>query len=295
MAGVSFAIGDVRVDIVPDIEPFVLDANRLLPDADLPALDPHRGWLEPDHVDTGANLLLLGIQSILLRLPNLTVLVDACVGEDKPRPARADWNARRATGFLDRLAALGVAPEGVDVVLCTHLHADHVGWNTRLLDGRWVPTFRRARYLIGRRELAHWSGRAATDPADNHGCFADSVAPLLEAGLVDAVGDDHEIAPGLTLTPLPGHTGGQMGLRIERGGTRAILCGDAIHSPVQVLRPAWSSAFCADRDDAAATRRHLLECAAEDGTLLVPAHFRSCGCARIRRDGDAFTPVFGTG
>ncbi|MBO1074646.1 MBL fold metallo-hydrolase [Roseomonas marmotae] len=290
-----FMIGDARVDVVPDIECFPLPARRLLPAADLAALAEHRALLEPDHVDFGRETILLGVQALLLRLPDLTVLIDTCVGEDKPRAARPEWHQRRASGFLERLRALDVAPEDVDVVFCTHLHADHVGWNTRLLDGRWVPTFPRARYVVGERELAQWQARAAADPSGNHGSFADSVQPLLEAGQVVTAREGEEIAPGAVLTALPGHTEGQMGLRVTRQGARAIFCGDAIHSPVQILRPEWSSSFCADGETAATTRRRLLECAAEEDTLLVPAHFRHCGCTRIRRRGDAFLPVFGDG
>lgn len=287
-----FTLGDVRVDLVLDMDVFPLPAARIMPGRDLGELLPHRALLEPDHMDFARGDLLLGMQALLLRLPGLTVLVDTCVGEHKERPAHPHWHRRAASGFLD---ALGVPPEAVDVVLCTHLHADHVGWNTRLLDGRWVPTFPRARYLVGRRELDYWRSRAAAEPGVSHGAFADSVQPLLDAGVVDAVADGYELAPGLTLKPLPGHTVGQMGLWLERAGARAIFCGDAIHSPVQILRPDWSSAFCTDPEEAAETRRTLLHCAAEDGTVLVPAHFRRCGCTRIRREGEDFRPLFGPG
>ncbi|KAA2213174.1 MBL fold metallo-hydrolase [Teichococcus oryzae] len=288
-----FNIGDAVVDVVPDLECFPIPAARLLPTADLSSLAEHREWLEPDHVDFGRDAILLGMHALLLRLPGLTILVDACIGEDKQRPVHPAWHQRHASGFLDRLAALGVAPEDVDVVFCTHLHADHVGWNTRLLDGRWVPTFPRARYLIGRRELAFWQARA--EPGLGYGSFVDSVQPLLEADRVTLVDDGEEIAPGVTLLPLPGHTEGQMGLRVRRGAACAVFCGDAVHSPVQVLRPEWSSGPCTHPLEAAATRRRLLECAAEEDILLVPAHFRRCGCTRIRRRGDGFRPVLGAG
>jgi glyoxylase-like metal-dependent hydrolase (beta-lactamase superfamily II) len=281
-------LGDVTIDSVSDIDPFALPLRRILPAADLAALAPHRALLEPDHLDLAAETLLIVVQSLLLRVDGLTILVDGCVGEDKPRPNRPDWHARRATGFLDRLAALGVAPDQLDFVFCTHLHADHVGWNTRLVDGRWVPTFPRARYLMGRRDLAHFQAH----PLESHACYADSVLPVLEAGLAEPVDDGYAIAPGLTLLPLPGHTPGQMGLLLDRGGHRALFCGDAIHSPVQILFPDWSSGFCVDPAQAALTRRGLLERAVGEDLLLVPAHFRGCGCARIHRAGDAYRPVF---
>jgi glyoxylase-like metal-dependent hydrolase (beta-lactamase superfamily II) len=289
-----FGIGDAVVDVIVDIDRFALPAG-FWPDCDLGALLPYRRLLEPDHVDFAAGTVLLGMQALVVRVAGLTLLVDSCIGENKRRPRHPLWHERAGSGFLDRLAAAGVAPESVDLVFCTHLHADHVGWNTRLLDGRWVPGFPRARYLVGRRELAQCQAAAAEDPELNHGAFADSVQPLLEAGLVDAVEDGHALAPGLTLRPLPGHTAGQMGLWLERGGARAVFCGDAIHTAAQVLRPEWSSSLCTDPAAAVATRRDLLNSAAEDGTVLVPAHFRRCGCTRVRRQGSGFLPVFGAG
>ncbi|MBE9605559.1 MBL fold metallo-hydrolase [Acetobacteraceae bacterium H6797] len=289
----QFTIGDARVDVIADIECFALPAKRFMPTASLEALLPHREMLEPDHVDFEQDTILIGVQALLLRVAGRNILVDTCVGEEKPRPARPEWHARRASGFLEKLAALGLAPEDIDTVFCTHLHADHVGWNTRLIDGRWVPTFPRARYLMGKVELEHWLARQAENPGVNHASFADSVQPLLEAKLVDTVIDGQEIAPGVTLLPLPGHSPGQMGLRVTRQGERAVFCGDAIHSPVQILRPEWSSAFCSDGAEAIRTRLSLLECAAEENLLLVPAHFRGCGCARVRKAGEEFRPLFG--
>jgi glyoxylase-like metal-dependent hydrolase (beta-lactamase superfamily II) len=288
-----FDIGDVTVDVIVDLECFALSAAQILPGADLDELLPHRHLLAPDHVDFAARTILLGAQAMLVRLPGLTILVDTCVGEHKERPNRPDWHQRSASGFLESLAALGLVPEAIDIVFCTHLHVDHVGWNTRLLDGRWVPTFPKARYLLGRRELEHWQAVVATNPAVNHASFADSVLPILEAGLAELVDDGHEIAPGVTLVPLPGHTGGQMGLRVDRQGARAIFCGDAIHTPAQILRPEWSSGFCTDPAQARATRKTLLECAVDENLLLVPAHFRNCGCTRVRRDGAGFVPILG--
>jgi glyoxylase-like metal-dependent hydrolase (beta-lactamase superfamily II) len=290
-----FNIGDATMDVVVDLDRFALPTARFMPDVDFAALEVHRDWLEPDHADFGAGQLLIAMQALLLRIPGLTVLIDTCVGEDKPRPAHPSWNQRQESGFLERLAALGVGVEDVDVVFCTHLHADHVGWNTRLLDGRWVPTFPRARYLVGRQELAYWQERFAADPHLGHGSFADSVLPLLEAGRIVTVEDGEELAPGITLEPLPGHSPGQMGLRIRRGGEQAIVVGDAIHSPVQILRPEWTSALCTDPAQARATRRRLLECAVEEDLMLVAGHFRHCGCTRIRQKGDGFLPLLQKG
>ncbi len=290
-AAPDLAIGGVTVHRVIDMDPFVLPLNFILPQAERAVLDAERALLK-DHVDFDANTILLAVQSHLVRAGGITILVDTCVGEMKPRPRRSEWDRRAASGYIARLAAAGCRPEDVDVVLCTHLHVDHVGWNTQLRDGRWVPTFPKARYLMGRADLDHWTAEAARDPAVNHGSFADSVLPVIESGQADRVDPGHVVADGASILPLPGHTPGQVGLDVETAsGTRLVVCGDAIHTPVQVLRPEWSSGFCSDPTQAAATRRGLLERAASDDVVLIPAHLRAPGM-RVRRPGGQFRPVF---
>jgi glyoxylase-like metal-dependent hydrolase (beta-lactamase superfamily II) len=254
----------------------------------------HRGLLEPDFLDFDRNIVKFAIQSFVVRVNGRTILVDACIGEQKDRPEIPAWNQRRGTGFLERLAGAGVDPADVDIVFCTHLHVDHVGWNTRPEDGRWAPTFPNARYLIGRDELADWMARrdAGSAPAIHIAALQDSVLPVVEAGLVDLVKDGHDLAEGLTLVPLPGHTANHMGLRINRRDARAVFCGDALHSPVQILDPGISTSSCADPEVAATTRRGLLEDAAETNRLVVPAHFRGHRCAHIRGNSAGFEPVF---
>ena len=195
---------------------------------------------------------------------------------------------------MEPSGAAGLRPEDVDVVLCTHLHADHVGWNTRLEDGRWVPTFPNARYLVGRAEMAHWEDQERRTPGvANHGVFADSVLPIAGANLLDVVDDGFSVGRGLSILPLPGHTPGQVGLDLEDGaGGHVLFCADAIHTPVQLFQPAWSSAFCTDPVQAVATRTALLERAADDGALIVPAHIRGSMGFRVARCGCAYTPRF---
>jgi glyoxylase-like metal-dependent hydrolase (beta-lactamase superfamily II) len=179
------------------------------------------------------------VQSFVIRAGGRTVLVDTCIGEGKDCPDIPVWHRRRGTGFLERLAGAGVDPADVDIVFCTHLHVDHVGWNTRRADGRWVPTFPNARYLIGRDELADWAARRAAGGAPDMHILAlqDSVLPVVEAALVDLADDGYDVAEGLTLMRLPGHTAGQMGLRVDGGDGHAVFCGDAVHSPVQIFEP----------------------------------------------------------
>lgn len=269
---------------VIDLDPFRLPLDFLFPEARLDALEGARDWLAPHHIDFDRAEVLLGVQSHLLRINGRIILIDSCVGEHKSRPNRADWHMRAGTGYLARLAAHGVTPADVDVVFCTHLHADHIGWNTRLEDGRWVPTFPNARYLIGKAELAHWLTHAAA----NHGAFNDSVAPLLDAGCVDTVEDGADLGghmhleARLSVTDLPGHSPGQTGLILQSPGTRAIFCGDAIHSPAQLVRPDWSSQFCHDPLQAARTRQQLLAEAHDTDSLLIPAHLRDAIAFRAR-------------
>ena len=178
-----------------------------------------------------------------MRTPRLAILVDACVGNDKERRVGNGWNMRRDESWLARLAAAGCAPEDIDIVLCTHLHLDHVGWNTRLVDGRWVPSFPNARYLFARSEYEFWREKSAKDPRKyDDGAFADSVLPVVEAGRHALVDGDHEIDAGIRLEPSPGHTPGHVNLRLESRGLRAVLCGDLMHTVLQCVWPDWSSA-----------------------------------------------------
>ena len=279
----TWAVGDVSVTAVADLDPFRLELQRLFPNATASLFAPYRDELAPEHFELDFSHILLAVQAFLLRVDGKWILIDTCVGERKPRPRLGAWNQRETTGFLQRLAAAGAQPGDIDFVFCTHLHADHVGWNTRWDNGRWVPTFPRARYLIGRREYEHFSTR----PDANHGSFSDSVQPLSDAGLIDLVDDGFSLARGVTLLPLPGHSPGQMGLSIDRLGHKALFCGDALHTPAQVFLPRLSSAFCADPLAAATLRLDLFARVADERRVLVPAHFRKSGRVVIEDRGHA--------
>lgn len=273
--------------VVDDVQVFPLD--HLLPGADRARIAANRDWLAPTYLD-GEDGLILSFQSYLIRTRHHTILVDACLGNDKERPARPSWHRRSGT-YLDRLAAAGARPEDVDIVMCTHLHADHVGWNTRLRDGRWVPTFPRARYLFGEREVAHWRARAAASPGPlNHGSWDDSVLPVFAAGAADVVAETHRIDDELWFAPAPGHTPGCVVLHLAAAKGEAVFCGDAVHHPVQGIDPSWSSAFCDDPAQAARTRRRLLEEAVDSGAWFMPAHFAGPDFVRMRRAGGVIRP-----
>jgi glyoxylase-like metal-dependent hydrolase (beta-lactamase superfamily II) len=231
---------------------------------------------------------ILSFHSYLVRSPAGTLLVDTCVGNHKERPGIAEWHLREGD-YLARLAAAGVAPEAVDFVCCTHLHADHFGWNTRLEDGRWVPTFPNARYLFAADEVAYWEAFHRLEPGNLYEPgWVDSVLPVMEAGLVERVRGDHEIAPGIRLRPAPGHTPGNVVIELDDGRLRAVMSGDVIHHPVQIERWQWSSQFCLDPDAARVQRHALLERIAGTGTVLLAAHFAGPTAVRVLPEGDAF-------
>jgi glyoxylase-like metal-dependent hydrolase (beta-lactamase superfamily II) len=290
-----FAIGDAIVDVVVDDDDFALPLSQFFPEADPKLLEAHRGTLEPEFLDLARDKARFAIQSFVFRAGGRTLLIDSCIGEGKDCPEIPAWHQRRGSGFLDRLRRAGVDPASVDLVFCTHLHVDHVGWNTRRDSGRWVPTFPNARYLFGRRELADWMAQRETGraPLIHARALEDSVVPIVEAGRADLVDDGYDLGPGLRLVPLPGHTNGQMGISVDYSRDRAIFCGDAVHSPCQIFQPALSTSSCADPKLANETRKMILAEAADSGRLLVPAHFRGQRYARIRSSSSGYEPLFG--
>jgi glyoxylase-like metal-dependent hydrolase (beta-lactamase superfamily II) len=287
--------GGATIDKIIDLDPFDLALTTFFPAASMAPLEADRDLFARDHVDYARGTVRIAIQSHVVHIGGATILVDTCVGEHKDRPQRPDWHRREGTSFLQRLAAAGCSPDDVDIVFCTHLHADHVGWNTRLESGRWTPTFPNARYLVGETELAFWEEAAARSVGINHGSFADSVLPVLEAGLIATVSADEQIVDRATVVPIPGHTAGQVGLEIaQTSGPDLLLCGDAIHSPVQITHPEWSSFLCHDPAGAEATRRSLIERAATDDLLLLPAHLRAAPAMGVKRLAGRQVPTFCT-
>ena len=284
--------GRVFIQRVIDFDPFALGLDFLFPGATLAALADWRNTLAGTHVDWTNAAVLLAVQSHLVRFGGKTILIDTCVGEHKERPARPEWHRRAGGAYLANLAACPCAPEDVDFVMCTHLHADHVGWNTRLDSGEWVPTFPNARYLMSKVEADQRAAEVVAKPQANHGSFQDSVLPIIARGLADFVAPGDHIVDGAAILALPGHTPGQIGLELDDGSAgRVIFCGDAIHNPLQVFRPEWSSAFCHDRAQAVATRRSLLARAAAEDLRLVPNHLRGRDM-RIRAQKTGFVPIF---
>ena len=248
---------------------------------------PHRGHLVPRFYDLAAERLVASAQGFLVKTPHHTVIVDTCIGNDKSREGHPNVHMRK-TDWLAQLAAGGAAPEEVDFVLCTHLHVDHVGWNTRLVEGRWVSTFPNAKYLIARTEFDHARIEARERPEADLGGFADSVLPVVEAGQAVMIDTNYAMDDTLWLEPTPGHTPGHVCIRVASRGAAAVISGDAVHHPVQYAEPNWNSGFCIDAEEARSTRRAFLDRYAETGTRVLPAHFATPTVGTIGRAGDAW-------
>ena len=251
-------------------------------------------WLVPHHYIPASDVLITSVHSWLIRTPQHTILVDACSGNHKDR----HWWPRfhqLNTPFIERLAKAGARPEDIDMVLCTHLHADHIGWNTRLQDGRWVPTFPNARYLFSRKENAHWDPQQNPTLADDPPrriAYRDSVLPVIEAGQVQLVDGEHAIDDSLLIEPAPGHTPGHILLKLLHGEGGGVFCGDVIHHPLQIHAPHWNSQFCEDPVQARATRRRVLEHCACTGARLFPTHFGAPHVAAVEDVGGSFAARF---
>jgi len=245
-------------------------------------------WSEELSDDPARAQFKLSVHSWILRVDGLNILVDGCNGNHKTRSM--PFADHLQTDWLERLGRLGLRPEDIDLVMCTHLHADHVGWNTRLVDGRWVPTFPRARYVFSRKDYEHWKQEDA-EPMHRE-AFVDSVLPVIQSGQADLVESDHvvhrEIGDGIWLDDICGHSPGLVAVHAERGGGHAIFSGDCFHHPVQLVRPDLH--FFADEDgaEAAHQRRRLLSTHADSGAVFFPGHFggNSAGC--VLSDGEGF-------
>ena len=238
-------------------------------------------WLIP-HFANDEGRLKMSIHSLLLETPTQRIIVDTGLGNDKQGRNVPTWNNRQDP-FLETLTAAGFAPDSIDTVLCTHLHVDHVGWNTKLVDGKWVPTFPKARYVFGKTEYEHW--RDHSHEPDKIAVFNDSVKPIVDAERADLVASDHRLTDEITLIPTPGHSPGHMSIHIKSDGQEALLTGDVAHHPCQMAHLDWSSTADSDPQQSARTRLELFSRFADRPVLVIGGHFSA---AHIRRDGDAF-------
>ena len=249
-------------------------------------------WLGPEFV-TPEGVLKFSIHALVIEAEGRRILVDTCVGNEKERAAFPIWHMQQYA-FLRDLAAAGFSPDTIDTVLCTHLHLDHVGWNTMKVGEKWVPTFPNARYLIGETEFRQLSEGIAAAPADDvmrqvdRLVLNDSVTPVIEAGLVDFVSSDHQICETVRLVPTPGHTAGHVSVEISSGKDTALITGDFIHHPCQLAHPDWSITSDFDPDESTRTRSRIFSRFAGTDNLVIGTHWPDPTAGHVDRDGDAY-------
>jgi glyoxylase-like metal-dependent hydrolase (beta-lactamase superfamily II) len=277
--------GDLTIQRIVEQETTFLPALDMLPDLTPEQLVENRPWLRQAGAIDPNDILILAFQSYVVRTPHHTILIDTCIGNDKPRPGRDKWNMKSDDTYMRALAAVGLGVGDIDYVMCTHLHVDHVGWNTRLENGRWVPTFPNARYVFGQTEFDYWTAQHAKTPVAP---FGDSVLPIVDAKQAELVRNDYQIGDHVRLMPTPGHTPGHIAIAFGRGKDEAVMTGDLIHSPLQARYPELSAKFDVDKVQAAATRRTFLERYCDSDTLCCFAHFPSPSAGRVKRWGNGF-------
>lgn len=284
----TLRLGDIAIHRVADMAGVGWPVERVFSDLDDAALraaaERYPGCAEPEQ-----RKLMLDFNSYIIDMPGCLCLIDAGIGNDKERPDRPLWH-RRSGDFLERIVKLGFALERFDIVINTHLHADHVGFNTLREGENWVPAFPNATYLVPEIELAHVEQQTEREPLDHilHGAYADSVKPIADAGLYKAVPLPSEIAPGLWLEPAPGHTMGMAVVRLRSADCDVLFLADAVHSPIQLATPSLTSNFCVDRAQSAATRHRLLDACAGTNTIVATYHFPPPVFGRIVRSGAGY-------
>jgi glyoxylase-like metal-dependent hydrolase (beta-lactamase superfamily II) len=274
----SWKIGDVKVTRVVEMEMPVAHKFSFLQEATPEALRT-MPWLYPNFVNQD-DAMLLSIHALLVEAPGLKLVVDTCIGNDKNRGLLRGQMLQ--TDFLKHIADAGFPRESVNAVVCTHLHVDHVGWNTMKVGDKWVPTFPNARYLIGKTEYEHWIGETEGETAE---IMTDSVKPIFDAGLAQTVEMDHRISPEIRLVPTPGHTPGHVSVMIESKGQSAVITGDMIHHPSQFAHPDWMSAFDSDQHAANARRHTMFDQWADKPILVIGTHFAAPTAGHVKRDG----------
>jgi glyoxylase-like metal-dependent hydrolase (beta-lactamase superfamily II) len=284
----KYTVGDLTIHRVIEQETSFVPALEMLPRLTPDVLAENRAWMRQARALDEQDVLLLCFQSYVVKTPHHTILIDSCIGNDKPRPNRPKWNMKTDDTYLRALNGAGVSVDDIDFVMCTHLHVDHVGWNTRLENGRWVPTFPKARHVFAKQEFDYWTEQNAKTPVPP---FVDSVLPIVEANQHEIVTNDHEIGDHVRILPTPGHTPGHVAFQLGRGKDDAVFSGDLMHSPIQTLYPEMSVKFDVDQAQAAKTRRSFLERYCDTETLCCTAHFPSPSVGKIRRKGNGFVCV----
>lgn len=264
----SIQLGNINIKRIVEMESSIFHPGDFF-DLALPAaIDPHREWLEPRALTVDTGHMIMPVQSYLVQTRHHTILIDTCVGCNKSNHGIPDWNDLRDEQWLRNLENAGVSPTDIDYVFCSHLHLDHCGWNTRLANGRWIPTFPNAKYILATEEYAACEQEGGS-------VFNESVLPIMEAGQAVLVDSDYALDDEVWLTPSPGHTPGHVSINLASRGNKAVMTGDLIHTPLQLVYPDWSPNFDHDPVLSARTRWHALDHHCETDTLILTAHFPS--------------------
>lgn len=271
-------IGDVQVTRIVEVDahqdPFTMLSAECEPD-----MGRHYPWLIP-HFATPEGIMKISFQAFALKTPDRTIIVDTCIGKD--RECQFPIFSHLQSDYLEDLAAAGYDPLQVDTVLCTHLHFDHVGWNTRLVDGRFVPTFPNARYLFSRREYEFWQAQRPGDAHVAH--FTESIDPVMQAGLVDLIDESHQVCPEVSLFPTPGHTPHHVSVQIRSRGREAVITGDLMHHPIQFARPDLPANPDGDMAQGVRTRTAFIERVADRDVTVIGSHFCDPTAGRVVSD-----------
>jgi glyoxylase-like metal-dependent hydrolase (beta-lactamase superfamily II) len=283
----AIKLGEISIERVVEQQAPVFEALEFFPTLSKELLEENRSWLQPTFLDPATGKLVLCFQSYIVRTPHHNIMIDTCIGNHKPRPQRPMWNMQTSDRYEKGLAATGLGLDDIDFVMCTHLHVDHVGWNTRLENGRWVPTFPKAKYLFAERELAHWSQKQKEDPA-NHPWITDSVLPIVEAKRSEIVKSNHTLNDLVQLIPTPGHTIDHFSVHVGKPGQDAVITGDMIHSPIQARYPELGMRADYDSKQAGVSRRQLFGRFCDTSTLFCMAHFPSPSTGRLARWDEGF-------
>ncbi len=280
----QYGVGDLTIHRIVEMEFGISPIREFFPGLSQELLDENRAWLAPAGLDADGHVVLC-FQSYIVKTPHHTVLVDACIGNGKDRPTRPTWHRKQDATWMGALKAAGLGVADIDFVMCTHLHGDHVGWNTQLENGHWVPTFPNARYLFSKKEYEYWGDVHRKTPLP---AMADSVLPIIEAQRAELVTSDHALGDHIRLLPTPGHTPDHFAVALGRKSDAAVLTGDLIHSPLQARYPELVMRSDTDKELAAKTRRAFLERYCDTETLCCTMHFPSPSVGHLVRWGDGF-------
>ena len=287
-------IGDATITRVEETNKPVYPLRQIFPQITDELLAEHKYWMAPHHYDAETGRIRLAVHSWLLQIAGKKILIDCCCGNNKKKPGRPFWEDLDEP-YLERLAAAGARPDEIDMVMCTHLHHDHVGWNTMQKDGKWVPTFPNARYVFNQPDI-HYFSRIDADPKEGPaelGTFRECVIPILDAGKADIVsGQKQRLNDFIEIDAAPGHSPGHVVFKLESKGQRAVFTGDVLHHLLQVHYPDWNFPKNSDAEQAKKSRRKVLDLVASTEALMIPAHVGFPFAGRIEKTADGYRPDF---